>query len=345
MASSIPPPRVITKDTPVVQLHSKTHFPIKLNNTNFAIWQRQVQSTLIGLDLLGFVDGSVATPSCSQADGTFNPCYSVWYRQDQSIIGALLGSCSDTIQPLISNTGTAREAWLNLHSSFASASRGRVLSLKSKLGKNPRGNRSITEYLYEMRSLANELALVQNPISEEDLVVHVLNQVGKAYDPHTSGARFREQTISFTELGDVLRDIEEKLQASDAATQTIVATANSTQRATLSKNGQSWPRDAPAYHGGGRHPFNGAGRTSPRDGGCQFCSIPGHDIKRLDYYRLKQLDLRSETYQGVIDSMQMVVLPCRDGHRVDWRTTPPGFDPQKMHIWRNFKELSVLAWE
>ncbi|VFQ68610.1 unnamed protein product [Cuscuta campestris] len=219
----------INKDTPVLQLHAKTHFPIKLITTNFPIWQRQVRSTLIGLNLLGYIDGTLTSPPTT-VDGSANPCYSIWFRQDQSIVGALLGSCTDTIQPLISNVETAREAWLNLHSSFASASRGHILALKSKLGKNPRGARSINEYLHEMHSLANELALNQSPVAEEDLVSHVLNQLGLEYDPVASAAFIRGSKLPFSELGDVLRDFEHKLTLTDDATSTVVATTNATQR-------------------------------------------------------------------------------------------------------------------
>ncbi|RAL39048.1 hypothetical protein DM860_011534 [Cuscuta australis] len=249
----------ITKDTPVIQLHAKTHFPIKLIATNFLIWQRQVRSTLIGLDLFGYVD-------------------------DQAIIGALLGSCTDTIQPLISNVETAREAWLNLHSSFVSASRGHVLALKSKLGKNPRGNRSINDYLHEMRSLANELELAQNPISEEDLVVHILNQLGAEFDSITSTAYIRESTISFTELGDVLRNFECKLKVSNYTVSSMVAMAHSTQRHMSnthwshsgypSASMSSSSHRGPQQQGSVRQHRRGEGSAS-----CQFCSNPGHDIK------------------------------------------------------------------
>ncbi|RAL43527.1 hypothetical protein DM860_012668 [Cuscuta australis] len=141
-----------------------------------------------------------------------------------------ISSCTDTIQPLISNVETAREAWLNLHSSFASASRSHILALKSKLGKNPRGARSINEYLHEMHSLANELALNQSPVAEEDLVSHVLNQLGLEYDPVASAAFIRGSKLLFSELGDVLRDFERKLTFTDDATSTVVATTNATQR-------------------------------------------------------------------------------------------------------------------
>ncbi|VFQ90140.1 unnamed protein product [Cuscuta campestris] len=191
--------------------------------------RRQVRSTLIALDLIGYVDGTLHAPS-KVLEGAANPCYSIWFRQDQSIIGALLGSCSDQVQPLISTCETACEAWTNLHAAFASSSRGRIVSLKSQLGKNPKGDRSMSDYLFDMQSIANELALVQSPVSEEDLVVHVLNQVVDEYDSITSAARVRAEPLSFKELGDILKEHKKKIQLSEATRTLSLATANYTQQ-------------------------------------------------------------------------------------------------------------------
>ncbi|RAL47808.1 hypothetical protein DM860_011393 [Cuscuta australis] len=258
----------LTKDTPVIQLHAETHFPIKLVTTNFPIWQRQVRTTLIGLDLLGYVDDTLAALA-KVVSHAINPCYANWFRQDQAIISALLGSCTDNIQPLISNVDMALEAWLNLHSSFASTSHGHV----------------------EMHSLANELALIQNPIPEEDLVSHILNQLGSDYDPITSAAHLRETHISFAELGNILHDYERKLKASEEATSATVLTANVTQSSMSGRSfgnsghASSFSHDAARSPQGrhqnrnssdfGRHPR----RAFASNGACQFCAIPDHDIR------------------------------------------------------------------
>ncbi|RAL39481.1 hypothetical protein DM860_003014 [Cuscuta australis] len=213
-------PTTITAETPVIQIHSKTHFPIKL------------RSTLIGYNLLGYIDGSRLAPPL-HTDTTrpvVNPCHFIWFCQDQVIISALLGSCIDTIQPLISMVDTAAIAWSNLTSSFASASHGRVVSLKSKLSKNPRGTRSVQEYLNGMQSIANDLALAQHPVPEMDLIVHVLNQMGEEYDIIVPAARVRESKLQFTELGDILKEHETKLKTAEESKQIIVATAHATQR-------------------------------------------------------------------------------------------------------------------
>ncbi|XP_019173588.1 PREDICTED: uncharacterized protein LOC109169180 [Ipomoea nil] len=167
----------------LIQQNAPSNFPIKLTPTNFPIWKRQVQATLIGFNLLGYIDGFVKEPAkFNYAEQTTpNPAHLTWFRQDQIITNALLGSCSDTIQPLISFAPTACDAWQQLVASYASASRGRIISLKAKLTKNPKGDRSVTAFLTDMRSIADHLALAQCPISDEDMVVYVLTQLDDEY--------------------------------------------------------------------------------------------------------------------------------------------------------------------
>lgn len=94
----------------LIEVTSHTHFPIKLIATIFPVWRTQVMATLIGLGLDNYVDGSEEAPSKVLAtDATkANPTYRPWYRQDHIILGALLGSCSDTIQPIVSSAKTSR---------------------------------------------------------------------------------------------------------------------------------------------------------------------------------------------------------------------------------------------
>ncbi|RAL52030.1 hypothetical protein DM860_016528 [Cuscuta australis] len=136
------------------------------------------------------------------------------FFQDQAIVGAILDSCMETNQPLISNVNTACTAWLNLHSSFTSASCGHVLALKTKLEKSPLNKWVINEYLHEMHSITNELTLNWSLVAEEDLM-DVLNQLGPNYDPISSAAYIWGSSSPFTELGDILQDFEGKLKLTD----------------------------------------------------------------------------------------------------------------------------------
>ena len=128
--------------TTLITITASTHFPIKLTSQNFPVWRRHVQSTLIGFGIEDFITGATTAPPTTITDKDTtkpNPAYISWFRQDQVIYSAILGSCSDEIQPLIASASTAKDAWDRLTTSFASKSRSRIISLKTKLAKNPKG--------------------------------------------------------------------------------------------------------------------------------------------------------------------------------------------------------------
>ncbi|KAL4591255.1 hypothetical protein LXL04_004213 [Taraxacum kok-saghyz] len=225
---------------------------------------------LIGLALDNFIDGSnKAPPKTISKENVIspNPAYTMWYRQDQVILSAILGSCSDAIQPLLTSAPSVKEACDRLGTSYASQSRSRIISLKSKLAKNPKGNRSIADFLNDMRMIADELAIAQSPIDEEDLMVHILSQLGDEYGPITAALKIRETSVSFSELFDKLVDFEHSLKETDPTP--LIATANYTQQQPGRTNNQP-PFDS-------QNRSQNAGNRSNTY--CHFCQIPGHEIR------------------------------------------------------------------
>lgn len=198
----------------IIEITTHTHFPIKLNATNFPVWHKQVMATLIGLGLDTYVDGSTAAPSKTLASDATKPNleYRSWLRKDQIILGALIGSCSDTIQPLVSSTETSYQAFKHLTESYASISRSRIISLKSRLANNPKGNRPVAEFLHDMKTISDDLALAQSPVDEEDLNVHVLAQLGDNYAHIVATLKVRDTTITFPNLFEKLVDFERTLK-------------------------------------------------------------------------------------------------------------------------------------
>ncbi|GJT77324.1 retrovirus-related pol polyprotein from transposon TNT 1-94 [Tanacetum coccineum] len=185
----------------IVELSTHTHFPIKLTANNFPSWRKQVLSTLMGLELEQF---------------------------DQILLGALLGSCSDTIQLIVSSAETSQELFKRLTDSYARVSRSRIISLRSKLATNSKGTKPVAEYLNEMKAIADELALAQKPIDDDDLIVHILTHLGDDYKQITAALKIRDTPITFSDLYEKLVDHERSIQESQPAT--LIATVNNTQR-------------------------------------------------------------------------------------------------------------------
>ncbi|KAM0004307.1 putative RNA-directed DNA polymerase [Helianthus debilis subsp. tardiflorus] len=276
---------------PIAQLTASNHFPIKLTSSNFPSWRKQVLSTLIGLELDHHIIGQSTTPAKNLVTGDVtkpNPEYLRWFRQDQMIISTLLGSCSDQIMPLISSAATARQAWDALNSSYANSSRSRIVSLKSRLAKNPKGSRSITEFLHDMKSISDDLALAQSPIEEEDLVVHCMNQLGDEYATFVAALKTRDTTITFPDLFDKLLDHERTLK--ETTPETLLTTVNQTQRQPSRSHNRPSPDNRynrstqPAYSPNSRNHWTSRSashlhRTNRTQAYCQFCNIPGHETR------------------------------------------------------------------
>ncbi|KAK2982598.1 hypothetical protein RJ640_024658 [Escallonia rubra] len=216
----------------VVLFNAPSHLPTKLTYTNFTIWRTQLYSGLIGHNLLGFIDGSTPPPSQTIPESPFstkripNPDYILWLHQDQLILNAMLGCCVDTIQPHISTVSTSQEAWERLLVLFANKSRSRVMSLKELLLNNPRGTRSIQEYLQHMGAIADDLARVDNPLSEDDLVLYILADLGPEFKEITAALRACDTPISFDELYDKLGEYEIHLKKDEPTPSFSIATKN-----------------------------------------------------------------------------------------------------------------------
>ncbi|KAL4568542.1 hypothetical protein LXL04_024156 [Taraxacum kok-saghyz] len=85
---------------------------LKLTSTNYLGWKTQVEALLQGLDLYRFMDGTHLAPEPTTApDGSKVPHtdYNNWFRQDRLLFGALVGSLSPPIIPLITNAANIQE--------------------------------------------------------------------------------------------------------------------------------------------------------------------------------------------------------------------------------------------
>ncbi|KAK2985951.1 hypothetical protein RJ640_017579 [Escallonia rubra] len=257
---------------PVVLFNAPSHLPTKLTYTNFTVWRTQLYSGLIGHNLLGFIDGSIPPPpqtiseSSTSTEQIPNPEYILWLRQDQLILNPMLGNYVETILPHIFTVSSSYEACEHLLVLFANKSRSRVMSLKERLLNNPHGTRSIPEYLQHMRAIADDLALIDNPLSEDDLVLYTLGGLGPEFKEIAAAIRARDTSISFDELYDKLGDYELHLKKEDPIPSLSIATANYTHRSNrfTPRNSSINGSASAGRHSNHFHPRNTDHSPTPR---------------------------------------------------------------------------------
>jgi len=125
---------------------------------------------------------------------------------------------------------TSQQAWQKLHTLYASRSRTRVMQLNEELTLIQRGNRTITDYLHTVKTLADEIAIIDQPLSDDDLTLHILHGLGADFREIVAPIRTREKSLTIEELHDLLIGHETYLCRLEAATQQLVISANYTNR-------------------------------------------------------------------------------------------------------------------
>ena len=78
------------------------------------------------------------------------------------------------------------------------------MQLKEELTLIQRGNRSIPDYLHAIKALADEIAIIDHPISDDDLTLYVLNGLGPDFREIAAPIRAQETSLAFEELHDLL---------------------------------------------------------------------------------------------------------------------------------------------
>ncbi|CAA3030884.1 CCHC-type integrase [Olea europaea subsp. europaea] len=174
--------------------------------------------------------------------------------------------------PLIAMSSTSYDAWQHLACLFASKSRARIMQLKGDLTLIQRGSRTVSEFLHAVKVIADELSLIDAPVSEDDLTLYVLNGLGPEFRDMVAPIRTHETALSFTELYDLLVGHEHYIKCMDGNTSILVVTANSSQRRSFNgrtKNGKHKSKPQ----------FNNMQATWKSSVVCQFCDQHGHSAK------------------------------------------------------------------
>lgn len=108
---------------------------------------------------------------------------------------------------------------------YANRSQTRVFSLCKQLSPCSRDSQSVTDYLYTIRTLTDELATAESPVSNEELIVKILSGLGSDFREISAVIRARDSSISYEELYEKPVDHEIFLQYESSKKILIVTAA------------------------------------------------------------------------------------------------------------------------
>ena len=105
------------------------------------------------------------------------------------------------------------------------------MQLKEDLTLSNHGPRTITEFLHGIKVIADELAIIDHPISDDDLTLYILNGLGIEFKEIAASIRARETSLKFEEIHDLLVSHESYLRRLEHQFATsFVPTANYSNR-------------------------------------------------------------------------------------------------------------------
>lgn len=174
-----------------VSLPNMTPLHLRLDWTNYGFWRAQVLATVRAHgfeDLLSgahvptqFLPSPVPSTS-SDPNSILSPAYLTWLRRDQFVFSWLLSSITESMLGYVNRCSTAAELWSVFAQLFQSHSKARAMQLRFLFQTTKKGDLSIDDFVLKMCGLAEQLHAIGQSISNEDLILYVLGDLGAEYE-------------------------------------------------------------------------------------------------------------------------------------------------------------------
>ncbi|PKU87312.1 Retrovirus-related Pol polyprotein from transposon TNT 1-94 [Dendrobium catenatum] len=251
----------------------KNLVPTQLVSENYAIWRLQLYQHF---SANGFEDH--LTDQSSRPPASAVSELKMWTLVDRNLVSALLSTISPSILPYVISLGTAHDVWLTLERRLQPTNRSRVIQLKNELHQIQMRDRTMRQYLDQVKILVDNIAAAGSTIDTEDIIIYILNGLPAAYNAFTTAIRASLQPIALDDLYSLLCSEEINLQHRQ-----LKETSNPEVLAMLSNRNYSgqWKPNKQR----GKNPVQrtqqqidptSAAKNSSTRPSCQICGKTGH---------------------------------------------------------------------
>ncbi|KAK0605463.1 hypothetical protein LWI29_027163 [Acer saccharum] len=292
-------PSVVSGITPFGNSMGKS-FAIKLDRNNYTLWKTMVTTVIKGHRLDGYLFGTrpcppefIPTEITAQGATGFglrlNPNYEQWVVNDHLLMGWLYGSMTESVATQVMGCSTSANLWTALENLYGAHSKSKMNAVRTSIQTTRKGTISMEEYLKQMKSWADVLAIAGDPYPEPLLISNVLSGLDADYMPIVVLIESRE-SISWQELQDTLLSYDSKLEHINSLNKIVGAPSANfvTSRGGNSNFNKNYSQSQPSNQSGGRGQNTGRSRGGGRFRGrggrngnnsrptCQVCGKYGH---------------------------------------------------------------------
>ena len=193
----------------------------------------------------------------------------------------MLSSMVDNVLIMVINFETSLELWEMLAGIFMSQSKARYLPLKMHIQSTKKRPLSISDYFNKMKKIADSLAIKGNPITLNELIMHLLTGLDENYESLVTNilTRLEKEKLTVEEVYSMMLSHETRLEMSKRKSHNEPLHDMTTN---FAKKGQGYNRFGYNQKNVGAGNFNVYDNnqnmsTSPgKDGVYRICYIPGH---------------------------------------------------------------------
>ncbi|PKU85121.1 Retrovirus-related Pol polyprotein from transposon TNT 1-94 [Dendrobium catenatum] len=187
--------------------NTKNLVSTQLTTENYAIWRLQVQQHFIANGFGDHLTGLAVRPSESSKKE-----HNLWNLIDRNLVSALLSTISSSVLPYVISLQSAHEVWITLEQRLQPTNRSRVIQLKNELHSIQKKDRTIHQYLDQIKILVDNIAAAGSKVDTEDVILYILNGLPTEYNPFKTAIRTSLNPISLDTLYSLLCSEEINLQ-------------------------------------------------------------------------------------------------------------------------------------
>ncbi|KAL5737759.1 hypothetical protein ACOSP7_030520 [Xanthoceras sorbifolium] len=203
---------------------------VKLTRDNFVHWRAQILLAIRALSLEEYINGGRLCPNkfveISATDGTtesiINEDFVAWCKTDQLLLYWLMSTISEGLIGEVTDCQSSLEFWRIIETLFSRESFAKVLQLKQQLQSVRKGSSTISEFILKIKGFGNGLRSAGQTVTNQDLLLSVLNGLGHEYDPVVVMLSQQQLTMSLHEAQYMLMIHEQRIEHLNSVAQVEV---------------------------------------------------------------------------------------------------------------------------
>ncbi|KAL5830952.1 hypothetical protein ACOSQ4_016306 [Xanthoceras sorbifolium] len=278
---------------------------VKLTRDNYIHWRAQILPAIRALALEDFINGSrlcsakyvVVSSAEGVRESVINEDFEAWCRADQLLLCWLMSTISESLIGEVTDCLSSLEFWRVIETLFSRESLAKVLQVKQQLQSVRKGSSSISEFILKVKGFGNSLRSAGQTVTDQDLLLCVLNGLGHEYDPVVVMLSQQQLTMSLHEAQYMLMIHEQRIEHLNSFAQIDVpAPAANFVSQSGGRNGNRG-----GFASGNRGNTNNrgkrgrGGRWNNNRPPCQICGRSGHSAFQCYSLVLKLLNLLSSS--------------------------------------------------